>query len=116
MKYDEVKFYDEKTKSLTLVTKVKDRIKGEVETKTYPFPLFVEGIYTKRAIELGAELEASEYVVTGDLFERLTKYFVELYDKQFTEKELMNGISQEKIVNTFLRMLFGVLQGDLKEA
>lgn len=109
-----MKHFDEKTKSLTLVTEVKDKIKGEVETKTYPFPLFVEGIFTKKAVDLGAELEENGYVVDSELFERLTNYTVELYAKQFTADELINGIHQGKIINTFINILFGVLQGDSK--
>src|SRR5690625_83511 len=109
-----MKHFDEKTKSLTLITKVKDKIKGEVETKTYPFPLFVEGFFTKKAIDLGAELEENEYVVDSELFERLTNYIVELYAKQFTADELINGIHQGQIINTFINVLFGVLQGDPK--
>lgn len=109
-----MKHFDEKTKSLTLITKVKDKIKGEVETKTYPFPLFVEGFFTKKAIDLGAELEENEYVVDSELFERLTNYTVELYAKQFTSDELINGIHQGQIINTFINVLFGVLQGDPK--
>lgn len=109
-----MKHFDEKTKSLTLITKVKDKIKGEVETKTYPFPLFVEGFFTKKAIDLGAELEENEYVVDSELFERLTNYTVELYGKQFTADELINGIHQGQIINTFINVLFGVLQGDPK--
>lgn len=107
-----MKHYDKNTKSLTLVTKVKDRVKGEVETKTYPFPLFVEGFFTKKAVDLGAELEENGYVVNSDLFDRLANYTVELYGKQFTQDELVNGVHQGKIINTFIKILFGVLQGD----
>src|SRR5690625_96365 len=111
---NEIKHYDEKSKSLTLVKKIKDPIKGEVETKTYQYPFFVKGIYTQKAIQLGAELEENGYVVTSDLFDRLSNFFVELYGKQFTQEEFVNGINQGKIINTFIQMLFGVLQGDQK--
>lgn len=109
---NKIKHYDEKTKALTLVTEVKDPVKGEVETKTYQYPFFVKGIYTQKAIELGAELEENGYVVNSDLFKRLSNFFVELYGKQFTQEEFVNGINQGKIINTFIKMLFGVLQGD----
>lgn len=114
MKYENVKYYDEKTKALTLITSIKDIEKREVETKTYQYPFFVKGIYTQKAINIGAELEANEYVVSSDIFDRLSGFFVELYGKQFTQDEFVNGIDQGKIVNTFITMLFGVLQGDSK--
>src|SRR5690625_4036000 len=109
-----MKHFDEKTKSLTLITKVKDKIKGEAATKTYPFSSFVEGFFTKNAIDVGADLVENEYVVESDLYERLTNYTVELYAKQFTADELINGIHQGQIINTFINVLFGVLQGDPK--
>lgn len=109
-----IKHYDETTKELTLVTKVIDPIKGEVETETYQYPMYVKGFYTKRAIDLGAELEESEYVVSSELFDRLTNFFVELYGKQFTKEQFVDGVDQGQIVNVFITMLFGVLQGDPK--
>lgn len=114
MKFENVEYYNEKTKALTLITKVTDYEKKEVATKSYQFPFFVKGIYTQKAIELGAELEANEYAVSTELFDSLVNYFVELYNKQFTKTEFVNGIDQGKIVNTFIVMLFGVLQGDTK--
>lgn len=109
-----IDYYNEKTKELTLVTKVKDPIKGEFETKTYQYPIFVKGIYTKKAIDLGAELESSEYVVKSELFDKLANFFVELYGNQFDKEMLLNGIHQGQIINTFFNILFGVLQGDSK--
>src|SRR5699024_4091252 len=111
MKYENVKFYNEKTKTLTLITDIADYEKKEVATKKYQYPFFVKGIYTQKAIELGAELEENEFVVTAELFDRLTNFFVELYGKQFTAEEFVNGIDQQKIVSTFIIMLLGVLQG-----
>lgn len=114
MKYENVKYYNEKTRALTLVKKITDKEKKEVETKTYQYPFYVEGVYTQKAIDLGAELEENSYVVSSDLFDRITNFFVELYGKQFTEQELKKGIDQRHIVNTYITMLFGVLQGDSK--
>lgn len=102
-------YYDDESKSLTLV----EDVNGEkLETKTYQYPFFVKGIYTKKAIELGAELEVNEYGVTLDLFDRLTNYVSELYGKQFTAEELTDGIDSREIVQVFIKVLFGVLGGD----
>lgn len=114
MKFEDVQTYNENTKALTLITKITDFEKQEVETKTYQYPFFVKGIYTKKAIDFGAELEEAEYAVSADLFDRLTNFFVELYGKQFKKNELVEGINQAKIIDTFIIMLFGVLRGDTK--
>lgn len=104
-----MKYYDTKTRSLTLVTKVKGE---ELETKTYSFPVYVEGIYTKKAIDLGAELEESKFVINADLFERITTFVVGLYGNQFTNDELIKGIDTRHIVDAYISVLFGTLQGD----
>ncbi|MGY0692987.1 phage tail assembly chaperone G [Virgibacillus sp. FSP13] len=106
-----VKYYDNKSKSITLVTDVK---KDDLETKTFQYPFFVKGVFTKKAIDLGAELEENEFVVPGDLFDRITSFIVELYNKQFTSDELTNGIDAGKIIETYISILMGVLQGDSK--
>lgn len=114
MKYKSVKFYNEETKALTLVTKITDFEKQEVETKTYQYPFYVEGIYTQKAVDLGAELQENEFAITSNLFVELSNFFTELYGKQFTPEELIQGIHQNKVVDTFIKMLQGVLQGDPK--
>lgn len=114
MKYKDVKFYNEETKALTLITGIKDNETQEVETKTYQYPFFVKGIFTKMAVDLGEKLESKEYTFTSEMFDELANFFVELYNNQFTKDELMEGINQGLIVNTFIAMLFGVLQGDSK--
>jgi len=114
MKYDKVVPYDDETKTLTLVKKITDMNKQEVEVVKYQYPFYVEGLYTLKALELGAELEENEYAVSLDLFERLTNFFVELYGKQFTNEELTSGIDQSNIIDVYITMLFGVLQGDTK--
>lgn len=104
-----MKYYDEKTKSLTLVTEVKEE---DLETKTYQYPFFVKGIFTKKAIDLGAELEENSFVVPAEMFDRLSSFIVELYNKQFDQEQLTNGIDSRKIIETFITILMGVLQGD----
>lgn len=111
----DITYYNSKTRELTLVTDV-DMKNKEVKTETYQYPFFVQGIYTKKAIDLGVEVEENEYMVNGELFEKLSSFFVELYGKQFTKTELTNGIDQRKIIETYITMLFGVLQGDSKNA
>lgn len=104
-----MKYYDTKTRSLTLVTEVKGK---ELKTKPYSFPIFVEGFYTKKAIDLGAELEEKEFTIDADLFERITTFVVGLYGNQFTTEELIKGIDTRHIVNAYISVLFGTLQGD----
>lgn len=106
---DEIKYYDEKSKTLTLVTEVKG---DELITKTYNYPIFVKGLYLRKAIDLGAELEANAYVVQSDLFDRLTTFITELYGKQFTTDELTDGIHAGRIIDTYIDILMGTLQGD----
>ncbi|WP_040981090.1 phage tail assembly chaperone G [Oceanobacillus jeddahense] len=104
-----MKYYDTQTRSLTLVTDVKG---GELETKTYSFPFFVEGIYTKKSIDLGAELEEKQFTIDADLFERITTFVVGLYGNQFTSNDLVKGIDSRHIVDAYIAVLFGTLQGD----
>lgn len=114
MNIKDVEHYNNKTKSLTLVTGIKDMEDQTVEVKTYQYPFFVKGIYTKKAIELGVELEENKGVVTADLFDRFVNFYVELYGNQFTEVEFTQGIHQNDIIDLFVEMMFGVLQGDQK--
>lgn len=111
-----VEHYDEKTKTITLVTDVEygDDNKPRLKTKEYLFPIFVKGIYTKKAIDLGKELEENGYVVPADLFDRLSTFIVDLYGKQFTTDQLTEGIHAGKIIETYIAILMGTLQGDQK--
>lgn len=106
-----MEFFNGKTRELTLVKDVKG---DEFITDSFQFPLFVKGIFTKKAIDLGVEVEKNEYMINEELFDSLSNFFVELYGKQFTYKELTEGIDSRKIVQTYLEMLFSVLQGDSK--
>lgn len=106
-----MEYFNNETNELTLVEDVKG---DELVTKKYQFPFYVKGIFTKKAIDLGSELEENEYMVNSELFEKLANYFVELYGKQFTYDELVNGIDSRKVVSKFVEMLFSVLQGDPK--
>lgn len=114
MNIKEVNFYDANSKTLTLVTGIKDHEKQEVETKTHHYPFFVKGMYIKKAIDLGYELEEANYVIRGDMFDRLSNFIVEIYNKQFTTEDLVDGIDQRSIISVFYSILFGVLQGDQK--
>src|SRR5690625_2938356 len=99
MKYENVKHYDGKTKAITLVTGVKDYENKEVEVKKYQHPFFTKGFFIKRAIELGAEFEENEQVIPMDLLNRLTNFITELYNNQFTDEELINGINSDRIID-----------------
>lgn len=105
--------FNNKTKALTLVTDVKDD--GELETKTYSYPFFPKGILVKRAIDLGAEFEENEQVVTSSLFDKLTTFIVELYQNKFTEDELVNGLRADKIVQVYINVMMSILSGESPE-
>jgi len=106
-----VNYYDKNTKTLTLVTGVKGQ---ELETKEYLYPVFVKGILIKKAIDLGAELQENNFLVGADLFDRLTAFVTELYGKQFTTEELTEGIHVGRIIETYISILMGTLEGDPK--
>lgn len=104
-----MEFYNTKTRELTLVKDVKGE---ELITESYSYPIFVKGVLTQRAIELGAELEKKGFGVDAELFEGMTTFIVELYGKQFTREQLINGIDIRQHVDTYVAILFGALQGD----
>lgn len=106
-----MEFFNAETRELKLVTEIKG---DELITDKYQFPIFVKGVYTKIAIDLGVEVEENGYAVSGELFVKLANYFVELYGNKFTYDELVDGLDARKIVPTFIEMLFSVLQGDPK--
>lgn len=112
MKYKNVKYYDQKTKELTLVKKITDFENEEVEIKTYQHPFFADGLFVKKAIDLGAEFQEAGEVVNSDLFNRLTNFTVKLYNDQFTEDELLKGIDLNLIITIYIQVLMGVLQGE----
>lgn len=107
------KQYNENEHTLTLVTEVKGE---ELITKTFSLPAFISGTYTKSAIDLGAELDEKEYVVQSDLFDRLSNFIVDLFGKQFTVSELQKGLHAGEIIETYIAILMGILQGNLKKA
>ncbi len=111
-----VNHYDESTKTITLVTDFKydNDGKPKFKTKEFLFPIFVKGVYTKKAIQLGKELEENNYVVPEDLFDRLTAFIVDMYGKQFTTDQLVDGIHQGTIIETYIAILMGALRGDSK--
>lgn len=114
MKFENVKFYDENTKSITLITKVTDEEKREVEVKKHPYPFFSKGGYLQKAIDLGAELEENNQIVNSDIFEKLSNFIVELYNNKFSEEELIDGIDSGVIVQVYISILMGVIAGDSK--
>lgn len=115
MKYDSVKTFNSKSKALTLITGIKDMKTKEVDVKIYQYPFYVEGIYVKKSIDLGAEIEQAENVIDADLLERLSNYVVELYAKQFTIEELQKGVHENNLITVLYEVLMSVLQGDEKK-
>lgn len=101
-----MKYFDTKSRNLTLVTDVKD---DELVTETYEYPFFVKGLFVKRAIDLGAEFEENGNVVPSDLFEKISVFIVELYQNKFTKEELQDGIHANEIISVFISIIMSVL-------
>lgn len=116
MKYESVKTFNDNSKALTLITGIKDMKTKEVDVKVYQYPFYVEGIFLKKSLDLGAELEVAEDTIDADLLERLSNYAVELYAKQFTVDEFQKGVHEENLIPVLYRILMSVLQGDEKKA
>lgn len=114
MKFEDVKFYDENTKSITLITKVTDEEKREVEVKKYPYPFFSNGGFLQTSLNLGAELEENNQIVTAEIFEKLSNFIVELYNNKFNEEELIKGIDSGVIIQVYISILTSVIAGDSK--
>lgn len=102
--------FNTETRAITLVKEVKDN--EELVTETYPYPFFPKGGLVKRAIDLGAEFEETENVVHSSLFDKLTTFVIELYQNKFTEEELLDGLSADKVIEVFISILMSVLSGE----
>lgn len=101
-----------KNRDLKLVTGVK-KVDGEqqLEYKTYPYPIFVKGGVVKEALTLGAELEKPENGLSADLLDELADFVVELYGKQFTRDELIDGIQANDLIQTLMKPLREIVIG-----
>jgi len=99
-------------KTLTLVTGI-DEEKNEVITQDYPYPIFVKGSLVKKAIDLGVELEKlGEENVDSGVVDDLADFAVELYNKQFTRDELIDGIDASDLFTKLTEILSSVMGGD----
>lgn len=98
-------------KTITLVTDVKVNNKGEQELVTvdYDYPLFVKGSLVKKAIDIGAELE-KDNEVNSKVIDKLANFAVELYGKQFTRDELIDGTDASELI-TLLTSILSIVMG-----
>ena len=105
------------SKSIKLVTgvEVNENNEQELVYKEYPYPIFVQGGLVKRAIDLGAKLEKSSDSVSSKVIDDLADFTVELYNKQFTRQELIDGIHAEELLDKLTSNLFSVLGSEAKE-
>lgn len=105
------------SKTIKLVTGIEVNDAGEQELveKEFPYPIFVPGGLVKKAIDLGAKLEKSSDSVSGKLIDDLADFTVELYGKQFTRQELVDGVHAEELMDTLLNNMMSVLGSDAQE-
>lgn len=98
-------------KTITLVTGIEQNDAGEQELVTvdYSYPIFVKGSLVKKAIDLGVQLEKNGDV-NSSVIDKLASYAVELYGKQFTKDELIDGTDASELLDTLTGVL-GLVMG-----
>lgn len=106
------------SKSIKLVTDIVVNDNGDQELvyKEYPYPMFSKGSIVKRAIDLGAKMENSENNINSKLIDELADFTVELYVKQFTRNELIDGTQADKLLDLLINNITLVLGGEQDKA
>lgn len=100
-------------KTITLVKDIKvneETGKHELVTEDYAYPIFVKGSLVKKAIDLGVELEKNEEL-SSKIIDKLANYAVELYGRQFTKDELIDGTNADELLNLLTGILGSVMGG-----
>lgn len=106
------------SKTIKLITGVKMNDNGEQELvyKEYPYPIFVKGSIVKKAIDLGADMESASENINSKLIDDLADFTVELYAKQFTRTELIDGTQADELMDMLISKLTLVLGGEEDKA
>ena len=103
----------DKTMKLITGTKTVDG-KQELEYTTYPYPLHAKGSLVIKAIDLAYELEKSEENINSKMITDLADFTVEVYAKQFTRDELIDGLQAHEVIETLTSVLQFVIAGNQK--
>src|SRR5699024_12294841 len=100
-------------KTMKLITGVKTVDgKQELEYTTYPYPLHVKGRLIIKAIDLASSLENAEENINSKAIAHLPDYVVEVYAKQFTRDELIDGLHAQQVIETLTSALQLVIPGN----
>ena len=102
-----------KDRTLKLVTGT-EIVDGEQQLvyKSYPYPLFVKGGLVKKAFEIAAEMEKSSQEKIVQNIDKLADCVVELYGKQFTRDELIDGVQAHELLQTLNKVVEFVMTGE----
>ena len=102
-------------KTMKLITGVKTVDgKQELEYTTYPYPLHVKGSLIIKAIDLASTLEKTEENINSKMITDLADFVVEVYAKQFTRDELIDGLQAHEVIETLTGVLQFVIAGNQK--
>lgn len=82
------------------------------ETKTFHQPSFIKGSVIREGVKLGKEMEEMENELDADIIDKMCTFVAQkLYDGQFTDEELMDGIDARQLLNTLIEQISNVLGG-----
>ncbi len=79
---------------------------------TYPYPLHAKGGLIIKAIDLAASLENAEDNINSKMITDLADFVVEVYAKQFTRDELIDGLQVHEVLETLTGVLQFVIAGN----
>lgn len=105
-------------RTMKLVTGVRTNHEGqqELEYRTYPYPIFVKGGLVKKAVDLAAAMESEENEFSGQVIDELADFVVEVYAKQFTRDELIDGLQAHEVMTKLSDVLQFVIMGEENKA
>lgn len=100
-------------KTMKLITGTKT-VDGEqqLEYTSYPYPLHVKGGLIIKAIDLAASMEKADENISGKMVTDLADFAVEVYNKQFTRDELIDGLQAHEVMETLTGVLQFVISGE----
>lgn len=101
-------------KTMKLITG-EETVDGERQLtyKSYPYPLHVKGSLLKKGIDIAAELEGTGVEsLSGKTVDKLADFVVEVYAKQFTRDELLDGLQAHEVMDKLTEVMMFVISGE----